>query len=108
MTQSHIQTRVWLSIGIFVLGYLFTTTVSQVEQRHAERVLAAIADAVLPAAQHGRDAEAAFQRVVKAYSDTYLIEDRSALDRATLEGARALESLKRIGAARGISPERAS
>ena len=108
MTQSHIQTRVWLSIGIFVLGFLFTTTVSQVEQRRAERVLAAIADAVLPAVQHGRDAEGAFERVVKAYSDTFLIEDRSGLDRAASEGSRVLESLHRIGATRGISPERAS
>src|ERR1035441_8590560 len=108
MTPAYIQTRVWLSIGIFVLGFLFTTTVSQVEQRRAERVLAAIADAGLPAVQHGRDAEGAFERVVKAYSDTFLIEDRSGLDRAASEGSRVLESLHRIGATRGISPERAS
>ena len=54
MTRAHIQTRVWLSIGIFVLGFLLTTVVSQVERRRAERGLAVIADAVLPAAQHGR------------------------------------------------------
>jgi PAS domain S-box-containing protein len=106
MTRAYIQTRIWLSIGIFVLGFLFTTTVSQLEQRRAERVLADIADHVLPAAESSRDAEATFQRVVKAYSDAVVMEDRAALDRASLEGARALELLNRIGATDEAFPER--
>jgi hypothetical protein len=106
MTRAHTQTRLWLRIGIFVVGFVLATAVSQLEQRRAERGLAAIADAVLPAAQHGREAGAAFQRVVEAYSDTFLMEDRTGLDRATLEGSRALESLYRIGETKGISSER--
>src|ERR1035438_8614089 len=62
MTRAHIQTRVWLSIGIFVLGFLITAIVSGLERLRAERGLAAIGDAVLSAAQDGRDAEAAFLR----------------------------------------------
>jgi hypothetical protein len=50
-----------------------TPVVSQVERRRAERDLASLADAVLPAAQHGRDAEATFQRVIKGYSDLFMI-----------------------------------
>jgi hypothetical protein len=80
MTRAHIQTRVWLSIGIFVLGFLITTVVSGVERMRAEWGLAAIADAALPAAQHGRDAEAAFERLMNAYSDALVIQDRSGLD----------------------------
>src|ERR1035441_6413351 len=106
MTQSHIQTRVWLSIGIFVLGFLFTTTVSQVEQRRAERGLTDIADAFLPAAESGRDAVAAFQRVAEEYGTGFLIGDRSDLDRAGLEGRRAIKALHRIGATQGINSER--
>jgi hypothetical protein len=90
------------------MGIVATTVVSQLERRRAEQALAAIADAVLPAAQYGRDAGAAFQRVVEAYTDTFLMDDRAGLDRATLEGSRALESLYRIGATTGISAERAS
>src|ERR1019366_93826 len=108
MTRVHIQTRVWLNIGIFGLGFLLTTVVSQVERKRAEQGLADIADHVLPAAESGRDAEAAFQRVAKAYSDAFLIEDRSGLDRAAVEGSRVLESLNRIGATRGIASEHAS
>jgi len=106
MTRAHIQTRVWLSIGIFVLGFLLTTVVSQMEQRRAERGLAAIADAFLPAAEHGRDAGASFQRVVEEYSTGFLIGDRSDLDRARVEGARAIKALHRIGATQGINAER--
>jgi PAS domain S-box-containing protein len=106
MTQAHIQTRVWLSIGIFVLGFLFTTTVSQVEQRRAERGLTDIVDAFLPAAESGRDAVAAFQRVVEEYGTGFLIGDRSDLDRAGLEGRRAIKALHRIGATQGINSER--
>jgi PAS domain S-box-containing protein len=105
MTRARIQTRVWLSIGIFVLGFLLTTVVSQVERRRAERGLADIAEAVLPAAQGGHDAEDAFQRVVKAYSEVFVMEDRSGLDRAAAEGNRALEALERIGATREASAE---
>ena len=108
MTRAHIQTRIWLSIGIFVLGFLLTTIISQVERTRGERVLATVADAVLPAAQQGRDAEMAFQRVVQAYLDTFPMGDRTDLERADFEGARALEALHRIGATPGISSERAS
>ena len=106
MTRAHIQTRVWLSIDIFVLGFLFTTTVSQVEQRRAERGLTDIADAFLPAAESGRDAVAAFQRVTEEYGTGFLIGDRSDLDRAGLEGRRAIKALHRIGATQGINSER--
>jgi two-component system, NtrC family, sensor kinase len=108
MTRAHIQTRVWLSIGIFVLGFLITTIVSGLERMRAEQGLAAIADAVLPAAQSGRDAEAAFERLVKTYSDSIVIGDLSGLDRAALEGRRIVESLRSIGATRAISDQRTS
>ena len=108
MTRAHIQSRVWLSIGIFVLGFLITAIVSGLERMRAERGLAAIADAVLPAAQDGRDAEAAFLRGAEEFSRSALTEDRSGLDHVALEGRRALESLHRIGATRGISAERTS
>jgi len=108
MTRAHIQTRVWLSIGIFVLGFLITTIVSGLERMRAEQGLAVIADAVLPAAPSGRDAEAAFERLVKAYRDTIVIEDLSGLDRAAVEGRRIVESLRSIGATRGISDHRTS
>jgi PAS domain S-box-containing protein len=106
MTRFPIETRIWLSIGIFMVGFLLTTVVSQVEQRSAEQGLAAIADAVHPAAQHGRDADAAFQRVIKGYSDAVLIDYRSGLDSAAMEGRHVLESLHRIGGAHTISGER--
>jgi two-component system NtrC family sensor kinase len=106
MTRAHIQTRVWLSICIFVLGFLAITIVSGVERMRAERGLAAIGDADLPAAQDGRDAEAAFLRGTEEFSRSVLTEDRSGLDRVMLEGRRALELLRRIGAAHGISDER--
>ncbi len=108
MTRAHIQTRVWLSIGIFVLGFLIATIVSGLERMRAEQGLAAIADAALPAAQSGRDAEAAFERLVNAYSDTIVIEDLSGLDRAAVEGRRMVESLRSIGATRGIPGQRTS
>jgi PAS domain S-box-containing protein len=108
MTRANVQIRIWLSIGIFILGFLFTTVVSQVEQRRTERGLDAIADAFLPAAQNGRDAEAAFDRVVKAYNDVIVMEDRSGLDRAAVEGARTLESLNHIGAMTGLESERSA
>ena len=106
MTRSRIQTRIWLSIGIFILGFLLTTVISQIERQHAERALTSLADAVLPAAQQGRDADAAFRRVIAGYSDTFLIQDRSGLNRAASDGLQVLESLNRIAVAHDIPSER--
>src|ERR1035441_7693037 len=106
MTRAHIHTRVWLSIGIFVLGFLFTTTVSQVEQRRAERGLTDIADALLPAAESGRSTLFPYTTLFRSYGTGFLIGDRSGLDRAGLEGRRAIKALHRIGATQGINSER--
>ena len=108
MTQAHIRTKLWLSIGIGVLGFLFTTLVSQVERRRSERELAGIADAALPAAQHADDAEEAFQRVAEEYGTSFLLGDRSGLDRASLDGGRALQSLHGVAETQGISREHAA
>jgi len=106
MTQFHIQTRIWLGIGIFVLGFLLTTIWSLVERGREETGLASIADALLPAARNGRDADAAFQRLIEGYSDAFLIGDRSGLERASSQGLRVLKLLDRIGEARAIPSER--
>ncbi len=106
MTRFNIQIRIWLSIGIFVAGFLLTTIVSQVERRLDEQRLGSIAEATFPAAQRGRDAETGFERVVRAYSDAFLVEDRSGLDRADTEGFRVVEALNEIAASGEIPQAR--
>jgi len=83
MGRLNITAKIWLSIGVFVLG------------------------AVFPASRYGQEAQAAFQRMAKAYSDAVVLEDASSLDRADEEGKAVAASLTAAAALPGLSPTRA-
>jgi two-component system NtrC family sensor kinase len=104
----NIKLRIWLSIGIFVFGYLLSTVVVQLDSLSEERGLGAIHDVLVPAARSGRAADAAFERLIKAYADSFVVQDGSGLERADAEGAGVLECLNGIARLPGIAAARAS
>jgi hypothetical protein len=89
-------------------GILVFTILSQVEGLRAEDSLDATSNGLFPAAQRSQQAEAAFERAVKSFSDAVLVQDASGLDRAAEEGRSVVASLKAIIEIRRLSPERAS
>lgn len=108
MRRLNITAKIWLSIAVFVAGFLVFTILSQVEGLRAEDSLDATSNGLFPAAQRSQQAEAAFERAVKSFSDAVLVQDASGLDRAADEGRSVVASLKAILAIRRLSPERAS
>jgi methyl-accepting chemotaxis protein len=106
MSRLNITAKIWLSIGVFVLGYVLSTVLGQIERVSTEGNLRVTSEALFPAAQRSQEAEAAFQRMVKALSDAVMTQDASGLDRASEEGRQAVELLKAVAGVSGLAPER--
>ncbi len=108
INRVSITVKIWLSIGIFVLGFVFSVALGQIQGREGERILRTASEAQFPAAQHSQMAEAAFHRVVKDSSAAVVMQDSSELSHAGEEGLKALAELKVVAGIEGLSAQRAS
>lgn len=105
--QFNIATRIWLSVCVFAVGYIFTTVLGQFLGVSAESELRYAVGSLLPAAERTHEAEAAFQRAVKGFSDSVMTQDAAMLRQATQEGRSALVSLREAAGMNGLEPARA-
>jgi methyl-accepting chemotaxis protein len=101
-----IAAKIWLSIGVFVVGFVFSTVRGQLQGLSSERELQIASEALFPAEQGSQDAESAFERAVKGFSDAGLKQDVSGLQRATQDGQSALNSLNAVASAADLPAER--
>jgi methyl-accepting chemotaxis protein len=108
MRRMGITGKIWLSIAVFALGACLAIFANQVQSKLSEGRLAQTSEALFPAAQHGQEAEAAFQRMAKAFQDAVLVEDASALDTAEQEGKAAADALGAAAKLPGLSDERSA
>jgi uncharacterized protein YoxC len=107
VNRLNITTKIWLSIGVFVFGFVFSTVLGQIQSRSTEGALQVTSEALFPAAQRSQEAESAFQRMVKGFSDGVMTQDASAVDKAAEDGRQAVAGLKAIAGVEGLAPERA-
>jgi methyl-accepting chemotaxis protein len=106
MKRLNITAKIWLSIGVFVLGFVVSTALGQFQGRKTEKTLRATSESLFPAAQSSQHAEAAFQRMVKGFSDAVMVQDASGVDRAADEGRQVMDALRTIGTTAGLSSSR--
>lgn len=106
MHRLNITAKIWLSVGVFIFGYVLSTALSQIQDRAARTSLRATSEALFPAAQRSQEAEGAFQRMVKGFGDAVVMQDASGLDRATEDGRQAVAALKAVASIPGLSAER--
>jgi len=102
----NITAKIWLSIGIFVLGFVLATVLSQVEGLNTESTMRTTSDALFPAAQQSQAAETAFQSAVKGFGDAVVMQDAAGLDHAAEGGRKMVEGLHALAAISGLSAER--
>src|SRR5579862_5742718 len=107
MRHSGIAIKIWLSVGVFVAGALASLGVGQLEAVLSEARLRTTSDALFPAAQHGQQAEAAFQRMAQGFQDAVVLEEAAALDRAERDGQQAAAALTAAADLSGLTAERA-
>jgi len=106
MPRLNITAKIWLSVGVFILGYVFSTSLGQVQGRQARMSLRATSQALFPAAQRSQEAEVAFQRMVKGFGDAVVMQDSGGLDRASEDGQQAITALKAIATIEGLPANR--
>ena len=106
MHRLNMTAKIWLSVGVFVLGYVLSTALSQIQDRAARATLRRTSEAVFPAAQRSQEAEAAFQRMVKGFGDAVIMQDASGLERAGEDGRQAVAALKAVAAIPGLPAAR--
>jgi two-component system sensor histidine kinase/response regulator len=106
VNRLNIAARIWLSIGIFILGFLISMGLQQVQGIETEKTLRITSEVLFPSAQMSQSAEAAFYRAIKNFSDAVLVQDSGGLRHAEEEGFNAVENLRAMAAIRGLAPER--
>lgn len=108
MRRMNITAKIWLSVGVFALGFVLATTLGQIQGLLTERELGITSSALFPAAQKSQDAQAAFERMLKGFGDAVITQDAAGLGRAADDGGLAVQDLKSVAAIHGLAPERSS
>lgn len=106
MKRLSITAKIWLSIGFFVLGYIVSIVLGQLQGLATERTLRTTSEALFPAAQRSQEAEAAFQRMVKGFGDAVITQDAAGLARAKEDGKFMVQTLRSVASIPGLSGER--
>jgi methyl-accepting chemotaxis protein len=106
MRRMNITAKIWLSVGVFALGFVLSISLGQLQGLLTERELGVTASALFPAAQKSQDAQASFERMLKGFGDAVITQDAAGLDHAAEDGGQAVEQLKAVAAIPGLSPER--
>jgi hypothetical protein len=78
MNRLNIAAKIWLSIGVFVLGFVLATALGQIQGRSTEATLRTTSDSLFPAAQRSQEAQARSERMVKGFGDAVVVQDSSA------------------------------
>src|SRR5258708_5707760 len=91
-----ITSKIWLSIGIFVVGFMLSTTLQQVEGLKIENGLRTADDELFPASRRSHEALTAFQNMVKQFREAVVVEDLPTLEQGAEDGRRAIESLRAL------------
>ena len=106
MRRVSITAKIWLSIGIFVVGFLLSTALEQVEGLKLEEGLRVTAQGLSPATLKSHQATTSFENVVKEYREAVVTQDRGALSRGADEGQHAIEHLNALAAIEPLAAER--
>jgi PAS domain S-box-containing protein len=108
MARLHVASKIWLSIGIFILGFALFAALAQVEGVDMEDRLDATARVLHPAALQSQEAEAAFRLSVKGFGDAVITLEKPSLEYGAEQGSKAAGCLRRVASLRRLGPERAS
>lgn len=108
MRRLNITAKIWLSVGVFALGFVLSISLGQLQGLSTERELGATASALFPAAQKSQQAEAEFERMLKGFGDAVITQDKDGLARAAEDGTQAVSGLKAVAAIPGLAANRAA
>jgi methyl-accepting chemotaxis protein len=98
-----ITAKIWLSVGIFILGFVISTVLGQVHGLTTENDLRSASNDLLPAVQRTQEADMSFQKMVKSFGIAVMTQDTSLLRQATQQGRNTVEFLHSVAATPALS-----
>jgi methyl-accepting chemotaxis protein len=102
----NITAKIWLSIGVFVAGFVIATILGHVQGVTTENTLRVTSEALFPAALRSQEATASFQRMSKGFSEAVMLQDAAGLEKAADEGRATVDGLNALAGIQGLSPNR--
>lgn len=106
MHKLNITVKIWLSVGVFILGYMISTSLSQLQSYRSRASLDTASASLFPATQQSQQAESAFQRETTEFSNAAIMQDASGIEHAAADGHVAVTAIKAIAAIPDLSAER--
>lgn len=100
-----VTAKIWFSVGVFVLGFVISTILGQINNYSLERDLRSVSDALLPAVQQSEEADRVFQKMVKTFSLAVMTQDASLVDQATQQGQNAAQLLRSVAGISALAAE---
>jgi methyl-accepting chemotaxis protein len=105
MRSLGIKAKIWVSIGIFAVGYVALLVLLQWTASQTQTNMNLASNSLFPAALSAQEAEAAFQKTSKAYNDAVLLQDKKALANASKEAELVSAALQSAEDKTGFNPE---
>lgn len=103
MKRFGIAAKIWMSIGIFIVGFLASIVLGQIQGYQTEGRLRETAESLFPAAQRSQEAESAFARAIKSYRDAVMLEDAAAMEAGGAAMDDVVKSLRAVSSLEGLS-----
>ncbi len=101
-----IAKKIWISLGILILGYFFSMVLGFVTGWNTENQLTSVLTNLFPATKHSLLAETTFKEQIRLYSDAILIGDATNIDKANQKARQVQEALYRIIGLSGLPHEK--
>ena len=106
MIHLNLTAKIWLSIGIFDLGFIFFAVLQHRQGVTTEYRLWETSEILFPAAQDSQKAYVFFQRMTKNFSDAVVVQDWNGLVRGHENAVEVVASLRHL-ALRPLRADRA-
>jgi signal transduction histidine kinase/CheY-like chemotaxis protein len=95
-TETSVTAKIWGAIGIFIVGFLLSALLVQLQGMEREKSLRSARSNSFPAAQAAQHAEETFLSCVRALNNAVVMLELADLARAQDEGGQTLEALRAL------------
>ncbi len=97
-----IAKKIWLTLGILILGYLFSMVFGFVNGMHTESRLSSASKYIFPASKHSQAALITFNEQIKLYQDAVGMGDAELVKIAQTKADKAKNALQAIAGLEGL------
>ncbi|MBF0226193.1 MAG: methyl-accepting chemotaxis protein [Desulfobacterales bacterium] len=101
-----ISNKIWLSLGILIVGYFGSMLFGYVKGVKTESMLVDVSDSIFPASQSSQAALTEFENQIKFYADAVIFGDEAKIDDAQTRAEDVRSSIEAIVKLQGINPEK--